>query len=176
MPGARAGAAGRSNDVNGAPLKTNVEGKSECLATCQQAFDVEIPRGKRHKLGGGAPHPAAPFDRPIRRCHCHPRPPLPTQLSHSVIGRSAAADVGPTAMTTTPPSHHPPGRRRDATRRDGTPDRTNAADDPAIVRRGEEGDERWQRREGGARAHIACGPTTLMSARYVCTWVRRYHR
>ncbi len=30
MPRARASAAGRSNNVNGAPLKTNVEGKSEC--------------------------------------------------------------------------------------------------------------------------------------------------
>ncbi len=32
MHRARAGAAGRLNDVNGAQLKTRVEGKSECLA------------------------------------------------------------------------------------------------------------------------------------------------
>ena len=32
MPKVRASTADHSNDVNGAPLKTNVEGKSECLA------------------------------------------------------------------------------------------------------------------------------------------------
>jgi hypothetical protein len=73
---------------------------------------VQTTRGG-HKSGGGAPHPAATFDRPIRRCRCHRRPPPPTRSSHSVIGRSAAADVRWTAMTTMPPSCHPPGRQRE---------------------------------------------------------------